>query len=25
MAEDFSGDQNAVAALTAFLSKNTDR
>jgi L-threonate 2-dehydrogenase len=25
MAEDFSGDQNAAAALTAFLSKNTDR
>jgi putative dehydrogenase len=25
MAEDFFGDQNAVAALTAFLSKNTDR
>jgi L-threonate 2-dehydrogenase len=24
MAEDFAGDQNAVAALTAFLSKNTD-
>jgi L-threonate 2-dehydrogenase len=25
MAEDFSGDQNAVAALAAFLRKNTDR
>jgi L-threonate 2-dehydrogenase len=25
MAEDFSGDQTAVAALTAFLSKNADR
>ena len=25
MAEDFSGDQNAVAALTEFLAKNTDR